>query len=62
MYMSHQSDWIYYKQTIKFIVFVGGKCNKIVFLSGVNGNLTLVFHAQVVAIKTDESVSLVHMV
>ena len=27
-----------------------------------NGNLTLVFHPQVAAIKTDESVTLVHMV
>ena len=27
--MSHQSDWIYYKQPIKFLVFVAGTCNMI---------------------------------
>jgi len=45
-------------------VFVAGKCNKIClqYLLLSNGNLTLVFHARVVAIKTDESVTLVRMV
>ena len=27
--MSHQSDWIYYKQPIKFLVFVAGTWNMI---------------------------------
>ena len=27
--MSHQSDWIYYKQPIKFLVFAAGTCNMI---------------------------------
>ena len=49
--MSHQSDWIYYKQPIKFLVFVAGTCKMI-----------LVFLFQVVAIKTDKSVTFVHTV
>ena len=40
--MSHQSDCIYYKQPIKFLVFVASKCNKI-FLLVSNGNLTVLF-------------------
>ena len=36
----HQSDWIYGKQLIKFLVFVTGVCNMI-FLLVSNGNLTL---------------------
>ena len=43
--MSHQLDWIYYKQPIKFLVFVAGTCKMI-----------LVFLFQVVAIKTDKSI------
>ena len=44
------TDWIYYKQPIKFLVFVAGTCNMI-FLLVSNGNLTLVFLNQVVAIN-----------
>ena len=40
--ISHQSDWIYYKQSIKFPVFVVGTCNKMLLLVS-NGNLTLLF-------------------
>ena len=57
-----QSDWINNKQSIKFLVFVARKCNKIFYVVVSNGNLTLVFHPQVAAIKTDESVTLVHTV
>ena len=60
---SHQSDWIYYKQPIKFLVFVAGTCNLILLLVS-DRNLTLLFFSflQMVAIKTDESATLVHMV
>ena len=37
LFMSHQSDWIYYKQPIKFLVFVAGTCNTIFLVS--NGNI-----------------------
>ena len=47
---------------IKFLVFVSGNCNKIFYVVVSNGNLTLVFHPQVAAIKADESVTLVHTV
>ena len=47
VFMSHQSDWTYYKQPIKFP-----------FLA-TRGNLTLVFHKGVNSISTDESSSLV---
>ena len=40
--ISHQSDWIYYKQSIKFLVFVTGTCNMMLLLVW-NGNLTLLF-------------------
>ena len=56
--MSHQSDWIHYKP-IKFLVFVGDTCNTILYLLVSNGNLTLCFYGQVVAIK---KLTLVHTV
>ena len=40
--MSHQSDWIYYKQPIKFLVFVAGTCNMILLIVS-NGNLMFLF-------------------
>ena len=39
--MSHQSDWIYYKQPIKFFL-------------ATRGNLTLLFHKGVNSISADE--------
>ena len=59
MCVSHQSDWIYYKQPIKFLVFVADTCNMIFYLLVSNDNLTLVFHRQVVAIK---KLTLLHIV
>ena len=38
--ISHQSDWIYYKQPIEFLVFVAGTCNMILLLVS-DGNLKL---------------------
>ena len=59
--MSHQSDWIYYKQPIKFLVFVADTCNMIFLFVSFQWYLdTFVFHGQVVAIKTDESVTCSH--
>ena len=40
--ISHQSDWIYYKQPIKFLVFVAGTCDMILLLVS-NGDLKLLF-------------------
>jgi len=40
------------------LISVAGKCKKIFFLVS-NGNLTLVLHTWVVAIKTNESVAIV---
>ena len=34
--ISHQSDWIYHKQPIKFFVFVARKSNKIFLFEGVS--------------------------
>ena len=46
--MSHQSDWIYYKQPVKFLFLV------------TSGNMTLLFfHKGVNSISTDESLPLV---
>ena len=45
--MSHQSDWIYYKQPIKFLFLV------------TRGNLTLVFHKGVNSISANESLPIV---
>ena len=59
--MSHQSDWIFYKQLIEFLIFLAGKCNKIFLLVSFKWSLgTFVFHAQLVAIKSYESVTLIH--
>ena len=59
--MSHQTDWIFYKQLIEFLIFVAGKCNKIFLLGSFKWSLdTFVFLAQVVAIKIDVSVTLIH--
>ena len=61
--MSHQSDWIYHKQPIKFLVFVAGTCNMILlFLSTEWYFETFVFLLEVVTIKTDESVTFFHTV
>ena len=59
--ISHQSDWICYKHPIKIIVFVAVTSNMILLLVS-NGNLTLVFLLQVVASKSDKSVTLIHTI
>ena len=50
--MSYQSDWIYYKQPIKFLVFVADTCNMIFLFVSLKWYLDIfVFHGQAVAIK-----------
>ena len=42
--MSHQADWIYYKQPIKFFVFVAGKSNRNYFYLLVSNGNSLTRH------------------
>ena len=61
--VAHQSDWVYYKQPIKFLVFVAGKCNKIFLFVSFKWQRALIFHAQWLhLIPHDESVTLAHTV
>ena len=59
--MSQQSDWIYKNSQYNFFFLLQEILTRYFHLLVSNGNLTLVFQAQLVAIKTDESVTL-HMI
>ena len=45
-WMSHQSDWIYYEQPIKFLALLQIHVTWHFYLIVSNSNLTLVFHGQ----------------
>ena len=60
---SHQLDWNYYKQSnFVVVVVVAGTCNKILLLVLNSKIETFIFRLRLVAIKTDELVTLVHTV
>ena len=62
MYVCHTNQIGFTRNSLS-IVFVARKCNKIFSFVSFKWKLdTFVSHVRVVAIKTDESVTLVHMV